>query len=565
MKNLRWQIVIAIIALAAVAVLLLGESQVGESITDIIEPSNPGGVYVEALIGRPMRFNPLLDAHNQVDRDVDRLVFSRMIRFDSWGNPQPELAESFGVSVNGDIFNIQLRENAVWHDGMPVTTADVLFTIELMRNADTPVSPDVRAMWNSVEVVAFDALNLQFRLEEPFVPFMDYLAFGILPKHLMGNKSPQEIINDPINLLPIGSGPFQVVDLRTDDGVIMEVVLEAFEDYYMGKPNIEQVVFRYFDTTQDALEAYRQGEILGIGSVANEALDEVLAEENLNIYSVRIPEMTMLLLNLGENGPLYFNDVILRQALITGLNRPWMVHEVMDGQAVVAHSPIMSGSWAYFPEVNQYDYNPEEAIKLLRSGGYGLPTENSLVREKDGESLSFELVYPETERDTKLAEMVQAFWEEIGVEVTLVPVEPDALVRDYLETRNYEAALVTLRLYESPDPDPYPFWHQAMISFGQNYSQWDDRRASEYLERARVTPNHQERTRLYRNFQIHYSREVPAIPLFYKVYNYALDQQVVGVQIGPLYDPSDRFDRIYEWSLETGPVIEEPPQGEAAP
>jgi peptide/nickel transport system substrate-binding protein len=169
------------------------------------------------------------------------------------------------------------------------------------------------------------------------------------------------------------------------------------------------------------------------------------------------------------------------------------------------------------------------------------------------------------EKDTILAEMIQEYWEDIGVEVNLVPVAPDALVRDYLEPRTYEAALVTLQLYESPDPDPYPFWHQAMIDSGQNFSQWDDRRASEYLERARVTPNRLERTRLYRNFQLHFSRQVPAIPLFYKVYNYGIDQQVVGVQIGPLYDPSDRFDTIYEWALETGPVIEEAPQEEAAP
>jgi peptide/nickel transport system substrate-binding protein len=145
MKNLRWQILIAILALAAVVLLLLNQTQVGETLSQVIEPATAGGVYVEGLVGKPIRFNPLLDDFNQVDQDVDRLVFSRMIRFDSWGNPQPELAESFGVSVIGDIFNIELRENAVWHDGEAVTTQDVLFTIELMRNGEMPVSDDVRA------------------------------------------------------------------------------------------------------------------------------------------------------------------------------------------------------------------------------------------------------------------------------------------------------------------------------------------------------------------------------------------------------------------------------------
>jgi peptide/nickel transport system substrate-binding protein len=563
MKNLRWQIVIAIIALAAVAILLFGETQVGDTIGDFIEPAATGGVYVEGLVGSPIRLNPLLDEFNQVDRDVDRLVFSRMIRFDSLGNPQPELAESFGVAVTGDIFNVQLRENALWQDGTPVTTSDVLFTIELMRNGEMPVSSDVRDLWNSVEVVAFDALNLQFRLKDPYVPFIDYLSFGILPRHLLEGKSPQEIINDPFNLLPVGSGPYQVVDLRTSNGEIVEVVLEAFEDYYMGAPNIEQVVFKYYDSSQEALEAYQQGEILGIGSVTPDVLSDVLAEENLSVYSVPVPNMTMLLFNLGETGPSFFDDSTVRQALATGLNRPWMINQALDGQGVVANSPIMTGSWAYFSEVVTYDYNPEEAIKMLRNDGYGLPAEGSLVREKDGERLSFELVYPDQEEATILAEMIKDYWAAIGVEVTLTPVSPDALIRDYLEPGTYQAALVKLRLYDLPDPDPYAFWHQSSITSGQNFSQWDDRRASEYLERARITPNRVERTRLYRNFQIHFSRELPAIPLFYGIYNYPIDQQVTGVQLGPLYDPADRFDHIYQWSLETGTIIEDAPAVES--
>lgn len=562
MKNLRWQIVIAIIALAAVAILLFGETQVGDTINEIIEPAATGGVYVEGLVGTPIRFNPLLDEYNQVDRDVDRLVFSRMIRFDSLGNPQPELAESFGVAVTGDIFNIQLRENALWHDGTPVTTADVLFTIELMRNGEMPVSADVRDLWNTVEVVAFDALNLQFRLTDAYVPFMDYLSFGILPKHIFEGKSAQEIINDPANLLPVGSGPYQVVDLRTSNGEIVEVVLEAFEDYYMGIPNIEQVVLKYFDTSAEALESYQQGEILGIGSVSNDVLSEVLAEENLNIYSVPVPEMTMVLFNLGENGPLFLDDSTVRQALVTGLNRSWMVNQALDGQGIVANSPVMMGSWAHFTDVITYDYNPEQAITMLRGDGYGLATESSTVREKEGERLSFELVYPDQEQETTLAEMIREYWAEIGVEVTLVPVAPELLLTNYLEPGTYEAALVTLRLNDLPDPDPYSFWHQSSITLGQNYSKWDDRRASEYLELARVTADREERTRLYRNFQIHFSRELPAIPLYYKIYNYPIDQQVTGVQLGPLYDLADRFDHIYEWSLETGTVIEETPEVE---
>jgi peptide/nickel transport system substrate-binding protein len=563
MKNFRWQIIIAVIALAAIAVVLLSQTQVGETINEIIEPAVQGGVYVEGLVGSPVRFNPLLDTYNQVDEDVDRLIFSRMIRFDSWGNPQPELAESFGVSATGEVYNVQLREGARWHDGMPVTSADVLFTIGLMRSAEMPLPEDVRLLWNSVEVVAFDALHLQFKLSTPYAPFMDYLSFGILPKHLLEDKSPQEIINDPYNLLPIGSGPYQVADLRTENGAITGVVLEAFEDYYLGEPLIEQFVIRYFEDVEETLEAYQAGEILGIGSASNEILDDFLAEPNLNVYSVRIPEMTWILFNLSDTSPIFFRDVNVRQALMTGLNRSWMIDQVLDGQAILANSPLLVGSWAYSPPLESFEYNPEEAIKILRGNGYGLPVNGGLVREKEGTQLSFELIHPDDLEHTALAEMIQEDWAEMGVEVTLLPIPADAIVRDYLVPRNYQVALVDLTYYGSPDPDPYPFWHQAMTTTGQNFSEWDDRRASEYLERARVTPNHFERTRLYKNFQIHFSREMPAIPMFYRIFNYPIDQQVRGVQLGPLYDPADRFDQVYLWSLDTGTVVEEAPEVES--
>jgi peptide/nickel transport system substrate-binding protein len=108
---------------------------------------------------------------------------------------------------------------------------------------------------------------------------------------------------------------------------------------------------------------------------------------------------------------------------------------------------------------------------------------------------------------------------------------------------------VDLNLSRSPDPDPYPFWDQAEATGGQNYSQWDNRVASEYLEQARVTLDLNDRARLYRNFQVVFDEEMPAIPLFNPVYTYAVINQVKGVRLGPLFDSSDRFETVQDWYL----------------
>src|SRR6185503_3462131 len=148
-------------------------------------------------------------------------------------------------------------------------------------------------------------------------------------------------------------------------------------------------------------------------------------------------------------------------------------------------------------------------------------------------------------------------WAAIGVRVDLQAVPYDQLAVDFLASRDYQAALVDLDLSRTPDPDPNPFWHQAEAIGGQNYSQWDNRPASEYLEQARVTADPVLRTRLYRNFQVVFSKELPALPLFVPVYSYGVDSQVQGVQVGPLYDPSDRLATFNNWYLLTRRALEE--------
>jgi len=120
---------------------------------------------------------------------------------------------------------------------------------------------------------------------------------------------------------------------------------------------------------------------------------------------------------------------------------------------------------------------------------------------------------------------------------------------EYLVPRSYDAALVDLNLSPYPDPDPYPFWHQAQSTIGQNYSLWDDRKASEYLEQARIEIDLQERSRRYNNFQVRFTTEMPALPIFHPIYSYGIDAQVQGVSMGPVFSMPDRFNNISLWFL----------------
>ncbi len=550
----RWQLLLALMAAIAVGFLLLEQKPATIPQGGIVAPApKRGGVYTEALIGTLSRLNPLLDYGNQPDRDVDRLLYCSLVQFDATGLPQAGAAESWGISKDGATYNFALRPNLKWHDGEPLTTDDVIFTIDLMRNDAVPLPADVRALWKAITVKKFDDHTFQIHLPEAFAPFLDYLTFGILPKHIWGNIPPEQIVNAPQNLQPVGCGPYRFDHLVLDGTRISGVSLRAFDDYFGGRPYIDRVVFRYYASAQDALQAYRDGEVLGIQQITPDILIQALREPHLDFYTTRLPRMTMILFNLGNNEVPFLQDKTVRRALYLGLNRRWMIDRILDGQAFEATGPIFPGTWAYYDKLQPVPYDPDQAKALLKKAKFIIPAGGGEVREKDGQALAFTLVHPNDPTHTRLAEAIRDDWAVLGVQVTLKAVPYEKLLTDYLEPRTYEAALVDLDLSRSPDPDPYPFWHQSQKANGQNYSMWDNRRASEYLEQARITPDIIRRQKLYYNFQVLFEKELPALPLFYPVYTYAVDAQVGGIRLGPIFDLSDRFRTINRWFLVAQP------------
>jgi peptide/nickel transport system substrate-binding protein len=548
-RKLRWPILITLLALVVIAALLLGQQPELQPVAPVVEPVT-GGVYAEGLIGSMIRLNPLLDYYNPADRDIDRLLFSSLLQFDDRGLPQGDLVDSWGISRDGTVYNFSIRPEAVWHDGEPVTSDDVIFTVERMREVGSPLPEDLRQLWEQVQVKRLDEKTLQFRLPEAYSPFMDYLTFGIVPEHLLSGLTLSEIIDSDFNLQPVGSGPYQFKELIIEDGVIRGVALQAFEGYYKKAPFIEQFNFFYYENAGAALAAYQEGEILGISQVPPEILSAVLQLPELDLHTSRLPQLTMIYLNLDNPKVDFFQQAAIRRALLAGLNRQRMIDRVLGGQALLADGPIFPGTWAYYDHIERVGFDADQAIKLIKESGFSIPASGGSVRENEsGVRLSFELLYV-AETHQALAESVQEDWSRLGVEVKLVPLAFDEVV-SAINERLYQAALVALDLARFPDPDPYPFWHQAQINGGQNYANWNDRQASEYLEQARVTTDLAERTRLYRNFQVRFTQELPALPLFYPVYRYAVNQEIQGVRMGPLFDPSDRFATVVDWFLVT--------------
>jgi len=548
MKKFRWQLLIIFLTGIVVGILLLSQ-QPDAAPGETTEPVK-GGFYTEALVGSLQRLNPMLDFGNPADRDIDRLIYSRLITFDERGSAVGDLASGWGVSRDGTVYNFELKPDITWHDGEPLTADDVLFTTELLRNGGDYVPSDLQEFWSGIEVVKLSPNSLQFKLPEPFSPFLDYLSFGILPGHILSGKTMDEIKDMDFNIQPVGSGPYKFERLIVEEDQISGLVLSAYDGYYGTAPFIEQLIFRYYPDSAAALQAYRAGQVQGISHISQDALPAALAEPNLAVYTGRLPELSMVLFNLKNDETSFFQDANLRRALYMGINRQYIVDRIFAGQAILADGPIFPGTWAFYDATPRVELDVETAKTLIDEAGFPVNPENTTERvSSDGMTLKFTLLHPDTDLHRQVAEAIQQDWAGLGVAVTLEAVSYDVLVMERLANREYQAALVDLNLAQYPDPDPYPFWDSIQATGGQNYSQWDDKIASEYLEEARITVDVGERARLYRNFQVIFTDELPSLPLYYPVYNYGVDRQIQGVRMGPLLDTSDRFATILQWFL----------------
>jgi peptide/nickel transport system substrate-binding protein len=547
-RTVRWP---ALLIGAGATLLIIALVYLALTYTTVTVPTT-GGTYVEGVAGFPHAINPLLAAYNDVDRDLCALVFSGLTRMNAQGAVEPDLALKWEISLDGLTYIFHLRSGLRWPDGHPLTADDVLFTIGLMQDPDFPGPSDLGALWRTVQIFKDDDRTVRFVLSEPFAPFLDYTTIGLLPAHLLEGVRAADLASLDFNLQPVGSGPFQVAEVQTQEGDIVSILLQPNPAYYGPKPYLQGVRFRFYPSYQSAFRAFQAGEVEGVGQITLSELPQARQEEDLNLYSAPLADQVLIFLNLTKKDELpFFQEKEVRQALLYGLDRQRLVDGVLEGQAIVAHSPILAGTWAYDESIRRYEYDPQKARALLdRAGWKVLPGER--VRTKDEQAFSFTLLSSTDPVHAAVAQEVARQWQAIGIDVQAVALPPLEM-RDALERRDYQAALVELSL--PGNPDPYPLWHQTQITSGQNYAGLDHRRISEVIETARITVDPTRQAALYREFQELFADEVPAVLLYQPIYTYGVGRKVQGVQMGPLMHPSDRLATISSWYIATRRVI----------
>ncbi len=549
-RYIRWQALIALSGITLVGVFLFS---IALSRTTVLVPDE-GGIYTEGLAGVPQYVNPLLGHFNQVDQDLAALIFNGLTRTDDQGELKPDLATRWTVSPDGLTYVFHLRRDVRWSDGEPFDADDVLFTVGLMQDPEFPGAPFLVDLWRSVGIDRLDDHSVRFRLREPLPTFVDYTTVGILPEHQLSGMSSRDLLTDPFNVQPIGTGPFILESISAERALLRpnpRYVSAQGRSVRREQPYLAGVEFRFYPSYERLLTAYQAGEIQGISFIPPYLFPDAAALPTLNLYGARLSGYQIVYLNLQDpEGSPFFQDARVRRALLHTLDREALINNALNGQGILANGPIRPWSWAYDSETPPSEFDPARAEALLADAAW-LDTDGDGVRDKEGRPLQFTLLTGDDPVFVGLGRAMADQWARYGISV-MVETQ-GAGMSDRLRTRDFQAVLVELLL--SGDPDPYPLWHQTQIAGGQNYAGWDNREVSEALEEARYLTDQDQRKAHYVKFQRIFADEVPALIIAYPTYTYAVDQSVQNVQIGPLVRPSDRFRTIADWYLNTRRVI----------
>ena len=322
-----------------------------------------GGEYIEGVVGYPKTINPLYAVNRDVDSDLSSLIYSSLFKYNQDGVIVNDLAESVEINNNTE-YIIKIKSNAKWHNGEKVTVDDILFTIDAIKNVDYR-SP-LRSSFNNVTAEKVDEQTIKISLSAPYSPFLEVLTFGILPKSLWENVTPSSAALSELNLKPIGSGPYKFKSLvKNKTGDLKEYNLVVNDDYYLQKPYITNIKFKFFVDYVEAIKSLNDNQIDGLGYLPFDDRKELLAKDSLSVNELIRPQIVSLFFNSTKDKAL--DNKAVRIALTQAIDKDQIIKDVFDGVYKKADGPIMANNFAFNDQIKKYDYNPTEATASIKN------------------------------------------------------------------------------------------------------------------------------------------------------------------------------------------------------
>jgi len=519
-------------------------------------PKN-GGEITEGIIGFPRFINPLF-AISDADRDLTTIVYSGLLSYDPEKGLVPNLAESYQISDDSLSYTFKLRPDIFFHDGEPITTDDIEFTI--LKAQDINLKSPKRPNWEGVQIEKLNQTEIKLTLSQPYAPFLENATLGILPKHLWKNIDSDQFTFTSLNIEPIGSGPFLITNIKRASSGLPEIYEFApFKKYALGKPYLSKLTLRFYTSPEKALEALKKHEIENLGTITStDALD--LEKQGFRIEKTSLPRVFGIFFN--QNQAEVFSYPEVRQALKDATDTETIIQDVLSGYASRLTGPIPTG----FLGLTQIENDEEKlshfddsrisfATSTLEKKGWK-KNESGIYEKKLSKTtqvLEFSISTANTAELKQVAEILKSQWEKIGAKVEIKVFEIGDLNQNIIRPRKYNALLFGEVV--GRDLDLFAFWHSSQRNDpGLNIALYTNIKADKLLSDGRKTSDQNERIEKYLAFEEIINEEIPAIFLYSPDFIYSVNKNLKGFALSTINTPAERFAGINNWHLEVQSV-----------
>ena len=494
------------------------------------EPANKfGGVYRRMLPNNP----PSLDPASLSDiyaRAVATQIFDGLVQFDAVLKPIPAIAEFWEASRDGRTWTFTLRRGVRFHHGREVTAEDFVYSFTRLLDAKKPgpltvflrringandfmkgTSPKVQGL------KAVDRYTLRITLDEPFAPLLAVLGLAnaaVVPREKVEGQE------ERFGRAPVGAGPFKLT--RWDQS--KEIVLEANDRYYEGRPFVDSVTFRIGATYEEMFSEFLEGK-LEETLIPSGKTEEVHTDPRYRNFQV-FRKPTLSLLYIGFNTRIKpFDDVRVRRAFSYAVNRERIVHEITKMGSIPADGPLPPGMPGHNPDLKRYYYDPDKAKQLLAEAGY-----------PNGVGLPVIKLWASSKAASTKAELT-AYQEYLGKIGVKVEIHSETDWPAYVKLLD-QGKLPMFRVsWTATIPDPDDFLSRQLHSGGpNNWAFYKNPVVDQLLEQARQEFDYTRRIAMYREVQRVVMDDAPWITQFNHVFERLYQPYVNGVQISFLGD-----------------------------
>jgi peptide/nickel transport system substrate-binding protein len=429
-------------------------------------------------------------------------VFEGLLKPDSNGGVRPAVAESYKVSDDGLTYTFTIKDNVYFHNGEKVTLEDIKYSYErLMGVNGEALSSDFEKNVESVKIISPN--KIEFKLKELDTTFLYNFTESILPKSNDGKH----------NTNPIGTGPFKFVEYLPGQ----RVVLEKFDQYWDKKlPYLDKVEFRIITDPQASLIAFKAGEIdmiprLGtqyIGLIGNDGYT-ISGEQNL---------VQILGLNLKRKP---FDDVRVRKAMSYAIDKDLLIQAVAEGYGTKLGSNMSPVMGKYFKEGLADKYSPDlkKAKDLLTQAGYPNGFETTITVPSN---YKFHV-------DT--AQVIVEMLKQIGIKAEIEQVEWGVWLDRVYAGRDYDSTIIGF----TGKLSPYDILKRYMSDYSRNFFNYNNPEYDKTIENAVKETNIEKQAELYKEAQVILSEDLPAIFLMDPNFIVALQNNLAGYTLYPLY------------------------------